>query len=89
LADNETLDPVEQAELAAKLQSKWLRRMETLLDNGTINATEMAVLARVLLQNGWEFDLAKLAGPLRDKLTSHVSPEELEQDGILPMRKSG
>lgn len=83
--DNTVLKPTEQAVLAERLQAKWLRRMEFMLDKGLISATDMATLARVLLKNGWEFDLAKLPKRLGDKLTSQVDTEEMdEQDGIIP-----
>lgn len=57
-----------QIKIAARLQLKWLERMETLLDEGTITSTDMATLARVLLSNGWNLDPSRLPKGLRDKL---------------------
>lgn len=82
------MDQKQQTDLAERLQTKWLKRMETMIDEGTATATDMATLARVLLANGWSIDPKDIPQPLRDKLTSKISPEELDDDGIvLPMRK--
>jgi hypothetical protein len=86
--DYTPLTPEQQTALAERLQTKWLQRMEKLLDSGEATATDMATLSRVLLQNGWSLDPKQLPQALRDKLTSNVSPEELEDDGILPIRRN-
>jgi len=80
------LNPQEQIDLTERLKTLWLKHMETLLTTGAITATDMATLARVLLQNGWSLDPAKLPQNLRGMLTSQVSPEDLEDD-VLPMRR--
>lgn len=82
----EQLDLSAQVALKERLESKWLQHMEKLLDEGTITSTDMATLARVLLQNGWTLDASKIPAKLRDKLTTHVSPEELEDD-VFPIHK--
>ena len=56
----------EQVEMAQRLQSKWLRHMEKLLDEGTITSTDMATLGRVLVINGWTLDAKKLPKQLKD-----------------------
>jgi hypothetical protein len=88
MVDFTPLTPEEQTALAERLQTKWLQRMEKLLDSGEATATDMATLSRVLLQNGWSLDPKQLPQGLRDKLTSQVSPEELDDDGILPIRRN-
>jgi len=75
-----------QLDIKARLETKWLERMEKMLDSGDITSTDMATLARVLQNNGWVIDETKLPQHLRDKLTTHVSPEELE-DNVLSIRK--
>lgn len=76
-----------QLDIAEKLQLKWLEHMDNLLENKQITSTDLATLARVLLANGWTLDPKKLPQRLRDKLTSQVSPEELEDDGILSIQR--
>lgn len=76
-----------QLGIAARLQEKWLEHMEHLFETKQITSTDLATLARVLLQNGWTLDPKKLPQGLKDKLTTQVSPDELDQDGVLPMRR--
>lgn len=77
-------DPIEakqtQLEIAERLQLKWLKRMEALLDDATITSTDLATLNRFLMANGWTLDPSKLPKNLRDKMTSHVSPEDLDEE---------
>lgn len=82
---DKVLDQAAQTSLAERLQTKWLEHMERLLDSGLITSTDMATLARVLLNNGWTLDPAKLPQRLKDALTSQVSPEDLED--VLPINK--
>ena len=70
----------DQVEIAKRLQMKWLRRMEHLLDSGEITSTDMATLARVLLQNGWSLDPNDLPQTLRNKLTKKVSFDDMEDE---------
>lgn len=58
----------EQIEIAERLQLKWLRTMERMLDEGTVSATDMATLARVLSSNGWSIDPHQLPQSLKDKM---------------------
>jgi hypothetical protein len=59
----------EQFEIAERLQTKWLRRMEVMLDSGDITSTDMATLYRFLSDNGWVVDPDKLPETLKQKLT--------------------
>jgi hypothetical protein len=71
----------EQFEIAERLQTKWLIRMEALLDSGDITSTDMATLFRFLSDNGWQVDPDKLPETLRQKLTkSDVSFTDDEYD---------
>lgn len=74
-------------EVAERLQQKWLKRMEEMLDDGTITSTDLATLYRFFAQNGWTVDPKKMPKGLRDKLTTDVTDEELAEDGILQMRR--
>lgn len=75
----------QQVDIAKRLQEKWLKRMEYLLDTGEITSTDMATLARVLLQNGWSLDPNDLPQTLRDKLTKRVSFDD-DLEGELNLR---
>lgn len=78
----------QQVEIAERLQLKWLTRMETLLDSGSITSTDMATLVRFLTHNGWTLDPTRLPQGLRDKLTSGMKPEDFEDSGdVLPFRR--
>lgn len=82
------LDKQEQIELAERLQTKWLRRMEKLIDNGDATSTDMATLMRFLVANGWNLDPSRLPKGLQDTLTSHIKPGDFnEDDGIIPIRR--
>jgi hypothetical protein len=74
----------EQLAIAERLQLKWLKRMEKLLDGGEVTSTDLATLSRFLQANGWTLDPARLPKGLRDKLTSHINPEDFDdEDGIV------
>lgn len=74
----------EQVELSERLQLKWLKRMDTMLDAGDISATDMATLMRFLVANGWNLDPARIPKNLRDKLTSRLDPKSLDEvDGVV------
>lgn len=73
-------DAHKQIEIAERLQLKWLLRMEKLLDDGEITSTDLATLSRFLMANGWTLDPARLPKGLRDKLTKHISPDDLDED---------
>ncbi len=71
---------VDQHAVAARLQAKWLQRMEFLIDHGMATSTDLATLARVLLQNGWSLDPKKLPQTLQ----SLVSKIEFDPDTERP-----
>lgn len=58
----------------------WLKHMEKLLDSGEITSTDMATLARVLLQNGWSLDESRLPQSLRDKMPGLPPAGSLDDD---------
>jgi len=94
--DREVLPPInyerpleekEQAEIARRLQTKWLLRVEDLLDSGRLTSTDLATIARVLLQNGWTLDPSKLPQDLANQITSQVDPKVLDEEDVIPLRK--
>lgn len=76
----------EQLEIAERLQLLWLRRMERLLESGMITSTDMATLARLLMQNGWSLDPNALPQGLRDKITTPVSFEDDDDEDFIAGR---
>lgn len=78
-----------QIEITERLQMKLLDRFEKALDEGTITSTDMATLTRLLSQNGWSLDPSKLPQNLRALLTSHVDPEELDDEQVIPITRTG
>ena len=69
----------QQIEIAERLQLKLLKRFEQLLDDGTMQATDAATLARLLMANGWNIDPAKVPTGLRGILTQHFDPRSLDE----------
>lgn len=80
MAEQESKDLGKQVEIAERLQLKWLLHMEILLNTGAITSTDLATLARFLQNNGWSLDPTKLPKGLRDKLTSHLKPEDFDNE---------
>lgn len=76
----------EQLEATERLQAAWLRRMTTMLEDGTITSTDMATLARVLMHNGWSLDPATLPKNLRDKITT-TNPDFDDDEDVIPLLK--
>lgn len=78
-----------QLEIAERLQTKWLIRMEAMIDDGSVTATDLATLARFLMANGWTLDPSRMPQGLRDKLTSHLDPTDFEDDDadVLPLAR--
>lgn len=69
-----------------RIGQKWLDLIERKLDDKSINATEQAILARVLIQSGWNIDPTRLPKGLRDKLTEGLDlddPATAEELGIV------
>jgi len=73
-----------QVEIASRLQLAWLKRMEKMLEDGTITSTDMATLARVLLANGWVLDPAQLPQGLRGRITETLP--DVDEFDALPAR---
>ena len=78
------MDPVDdkrkQISIAERLQLKLLERWEKLLDSNELQATDAATLARLLAQNGWNIDPAKLPAGLRSVLTESIDPRGFDDD---------
>lgn len=79
----EKLTNDEQVDIAERLQGKWLKHMEKMLDAGTITSTDMATLARLLLASGWNLDPSKVPEKLRNKLIEEIGEDTFEE---LPVR---
>jgi hypothetical protein len=71
-------DTKAQIEVAERLQMKLLARYEALLDEGGLSAADASNLQRLLLQNGWVLDPAKLPKNLRSLL--EAPDKDLEMD---------
>lgn len=67
-----------QKAIVARLQLKWLERMETLIDEDKLSSTDAATLYRFMADNGWSLDPAKVSPKLRDKITDSVGFEDGE-----------
>ena len=59
----------DQIAISERLQLAWLKHMEKLLDSGVITSTDLATLARVLINGGWTLDPKQLPKSLRDLMT--------------------
>lgn len=70
----------QQIEIAERLQLKMLERWEKLIDSGEISATEIAVVARLLKDSGWQLDPNMLPQGVRDKLTASIDPKQFSDD---------
>lgn len=76
-----------QVEIAERLQLLWLERMETMLKDGSISATDMATLRKFLSDNGWTIDPSRLPSGIRSKLTQNIDPDSFEDEGdVIPIR---
>lgn len=72
--------PISQIDLARKLQFKMLKRWEKLLDDGTLSPTDAATLARLLSQNGWNLDPARIPQRLKDLIGDLPDPKTFTDD---------
>lgn len=71
-----------QIEIAERLQLALLEYFEQKLEDKTLSDTGAATLARLLMQNGWSIDPARLPQGLKDKLLSGVDPAKLSDDDV-------
>ena len=77
----------EQVETSKDLQTLLLLTYVRRLKAGTLSDTGLAALQRLLHANGWSLDPAQLPKELSDMLTSKVDPAELDDEGVLPLRR--
>ena len=77
----------QQVEVAQRLQTKWLTRMEKMLDDGEITSSDMNTLYRFFADNGWTVDLNRLPKKLKSMLEG-VSPKFDEDDKVTPIRSA-
>lgn len=80
MSDDTTDHKQQQIDIATRLQTKLLKRFEDELDAGTMQATDAATLARLLMANGWSIDPAKVPASLRGVLTKHINAALLDED---------
>lgn len=71
-----------QIEIAERLQLKLLEHFEKQLNDGTIQATDAATLARLLMANGWSIDPVKVPARLRDILTQGIDATKIDEDNL-------
>jgi hypothetical protein len=73
-----------------RLGQKLLDLFEQKLKDGTLNATEQAVLARILIQSGWNIDPTRIPQGLKDKLLEGLDINDeatAEEFGIIPISR--
>jgi hypothetical protein len=75
-----------------RLGEKLMRLFEAKLDAVPceLNATEQAVLARILIQSGWTIDPSRVPKGLLDKLTQNMDVNDAataDELGIIHIRK--
>lgn len=75
----------EQIAIVERLQLKTLKRLEAMLDNGSITSTDMATLVRLLSANGWNLDPNAVPAGLRGKLKElSEDPRNLDNEDGYP-----
>ena len=79
MADTEA-ERKEQVAIAQRLQLAVLKDFEEQMNTKTLSSTDRATLVRLLSHNGWSLDPKQLPQGLRDKLTSHIAPDEFDDD---------
>jgi hypothetical protein len=79
-------DTAAQQEIVERLQLKWLKRMEDLLDKGELSSTDAATLYRFMSDNGWSLDPSKLPQDLKDKLGDPVEFSNEDEFGLTVVR---
>jgi hypothetical protein len=72
-----------QLAIAERLQLRLLEVFEEKLKSTEgLSDTGMATLARLLMQNGWSIDPARLPQGLKDKLLTNVDPSKFTDDDV-------
>ena len=66
-----------QNDIAAKLQTKLLRRWLALLEEDELSPTDARTLSQFLRDNGWTLDLEEADGGMKDKLTRKIDPADI------------
>lgn len=69
-------------ELAERLQTKWLEKMERLIDSGDVTSTDLATLSRVFMSNGWSLDPSQLPQSLKDAIPGLPKAGDLDDDDV-------
>lgn len=69
--------------MAERLQDLLLKEYERRLKDGELSDTGLGQLQKLLMQAGaWNFDPNRIPQSLKDTLTSHINPEDLEDDDL-------
>lgn len=92
MAEKEELKFEITAEARERVGNKWMALMEKRIDEGTINATESAIVVRLLIASGYTLDPTRIPKDLQSKLTEDVDltdPATAEELGIIPIRRQG
>ncbi len=70
----------DQIEISERLQLAWLKHMEKLLGSGVITSTDLATLARVLINGGWTLDPKQLPKSIADMMTKTLKLVDFGDD---------
>jgi hypothetical protein len=83
--------PQDAASIVERLKTKWLQRMEKLIDDETITSTDMATLCRLLAHNGWVLDPKRMPKGLADKIGERIDPTSFDEGDpdVIPMHRVG
>lgn len=88
ISDLEGLGEIELLKMLRKgMLKEWIRQMRA----GKLSSTDAATITRLATQNGWVLDETRLPTRLKDKLTSHFDPADIDpaDDKVIPIRASG
>lgn len=88
MADDSLMNK-ENVELLGTLQGKMLKEFDRRFDDKLITSADLAVLARLGMQNGWNLDPSRIPENLRDKLTSKVAFDDDEDPSVIGKIKEG
>ena len=75
----------DQIDISERLQLAWLKHMEKLLDSGVITSTDLATLARVLINGGWSLDPKQLPKSVKDLMTKTLKLVDFGDDAEAPV----